>query len=153
MRYLLLLAALIAGPASLADDKPIEGDLAKLQGSWSGKTGRNGVFTTVWTIKGDQVQFDNVTESGKKTTGGTGILALDGQGKPHKTIDSTIVKRQGGIGGGPGIVLGIYEFVDADTIRICNGSPTRPAAFGEDVDGEFRMTFTLKRVTGPKESK
>jgi hypothetical protein len=53
---LLDVALLLAlGNIAPADDKPVKGDLAKLQGTWTGRTGRDGDFLSTMTING----FDN----------------------------------------------------------------------------------------------
>jgi hypothetical protein len=76
--------------------------------------------------------------------GGTSRIAIDELAKPYKTIDDTILTRYGG--GGPDHVFGIYEFIDANTIRICNGFDKRPTDFGGRGSQSF-MVFTLKRET------
>jgi uncharacterized protein (TIGR03067 family) len=146
MRLPLFLVALLvlSTRAVPADDRPIDGELAKLQGTWSGKTGRNGIMITVWTIKKDILESENTLPSGKKV-GGTFKLVVDGQARPHKTIDSLTIRRDGGKGSGPDRVVGIYEFVDKDTIRVCNGAPDRPSEFKAGAGG-LPVMFTLKRL-------
>ena len=145
MRLSLLVAAMLTVLTNAldAEDKPIEGDLAKLQGIWSGPTGRNGMFLTTWTIKGEIVEYENITKDGKKI-GGVCKVAVDERAKPHKAIDQITIAREGGNGSGPKRVLGIYEFIDEDTIRICNDSPKRPTEFKFGENGP-PVLFTLRR--------
>jgi hypothetical protein len=131
-------------PAS-ADDTPKKGDLAKIQGVWKGKTGRNGMFESVMTIKGDTGRLDNTTANGRKI-GLTYKITIDEGAKPHKTLDSSDIVRYGGSGKGADHVFGIYEFVDDNTIRFCNGFDKYPTEFKDGDDGP-PILFTLKRVT------
>ena len=142
-----LAVALLFGLANIAPaaDEPVKGDLARLQGTWVGATGQGGHFQTTFNIKGNLCSFDNVTESGSKI-GGASRITLDELAKPHKTIDQTITSRYGGVGRGPEHVSGIYEFIDANTIRICNGFDKRPTDFEGGGNRSF-MTFTLTRET------
>jgi hypothetical protein len=137
------------GNTAPADEKPKKGDLAKLQGTWTGKTGLDGCLQTTFIFNGDSCLFDNVTKSGEKI-GGTGKVALDELAKPHKTITQTIISRYGGVGRGPDHVFGIYEFIDANTVRICNGFDQRPTDFSGRDSQDF-MVFTLKRETKEEE--
>jgi hypothetical protein len=125
-------------------DKPVQGDLAKLQGVWKGKTGRNGIFESVMTIKGETGRLDNTTPDGNKI-GLTYKLRIDEGAKPHKTIDSFDIVRYGGTGNGPDHVFGIYEFIDDNTLRFCNGFDKYPAEFKGGDPGQS-ILFTLKRV-------
>ena len=137
---------LLVGLANIApaDDKLIKGDLARLQGTWVGRTGQDGRFQTTVTIKENLCSFDNATDSGSKI-GGTSSIVIDELAKPYKTIDANIISRYGGGGGGaPNHVFGIYEFIDANTIRICNGFDRRPTDFQGGASQSF-MVFTLKR--------
>ena len=145
MRFPLFMTAVFVLLASAvpAEDAPIEGDLAKLQGSWSGKTGRNGIFFTVWTINKDTLDCENTMPDGRKV-GFVSKLVVDGRAKPRKTMDCLIIRRNGGSGNAPDRVLGIYEFIDDDTIRVCNNSPERPSEFKQAENG-LPIMFTLKR--------
>lgn len=133
------------GNIALADDKPIKGDLAKFQGRWTGKTGRNDAFQSTMTIKGDVCSFDNVRRDGEKI-GYTSKIEVNGQATPHKAIDQTNIIRYGGSGTGPEQIFGIYEFIDDNTIRICNGFDGRPTEF-KNGDRQAPTLFTLKRET------
>jgi hypothetical protein len=46
------------GNTAPADEKPKKGDLAKLQGTWTGKTGLDGCFQTTFIFNGDLCFFD-----------------------------------------------------------------------------------------------
>ncbi len=136
---------LLLGNSACADDNPIKGHLATLQGTWTGKTGRDGFYQSTMTIKGDVCSFDNVTRNGEKI-GYTSKITVNEKARPHKTIDQTHIVRYGGSGKGADHILGIYEFVDKNTIRICNGFDKRPTEF-KSGDGRPPILFTLKRET------
>ncbi len=146
-RLPLLSIALLFGLANIAPaaDEPIKGDLARLQGTWVATTGQGDRFQTTFNIKGNLCSFDNVTESGSKI-GGTSTITVDELAKPYKTIDQTITSRYGDAGGGPEHVVGIYEFIDANTIRFCNGFDKRPTDF-QGGGSRIFVAFTLKRET------
>ncbi len=126
-----------------AADNPQMSDLARLQGRWTGKTGANGLFQTTMTIKGDTCSLDNIRAGGNRI-GLTGKIVINEQARPHKTIDTMNIIRYGGTGEGPDHVEGIYEFIDDDTIKICNGFNGRPTRFMSG-EGGSSMVFTLKR--------
>ena len=97
---------LLLGNSASADDNPIKGHLATLQGTWTGKTGRDGFYQSTMTIKGDVCSFDNVTRNGEKI-GYTSKITVNEKARPHKTIDQTHIVRYGGSGKGPDHILGI----------------------------------------------
>ena len=75
-----------------ADDKALTGDLAKLQGVWTGKTGRNGILDSVMTIKGDTGRLDNTMPNGK-IIGLTYKFTIDERAKPFKTMDDVWISN------------------------------------------------------------
>ncbi len=126
-----------------ADDKSIKGDLARLQGTW---TGSDPVFQFTMTIKEDVFAFDNIMQNGERI-GLTSRIVVNDRARPHKTIDQTLVSRYGGSPGtAPDHVFGIYEFIDDNNIRINNGFDRRPSEFGDRGPGSSGV-FTLKRKT------
>jgi RNA polymerase sigma factor (sigma-70 family) len=133
------------GDIAPADDKPIEGDLARLQGTW---TARLGQFQSTMTIRGHTSWFDNVAADGSRI-GLISTIDVNDRARPHKTIDATRITRYGPGGRGPDSVLGIYEFLDEDTIRINNGFlGKRPDGFDEGRNGSTSGAFILKREAG-----
>ena len=149
MRRSIFLAALIVASSATADDKAVLGDLARLQGLWTGNLGPNGELTTVWTVRGDTIKSDHFTADGQQANEAVSTIHLEDQAMPHKTIDTVVLTRVGGKPNGPGAVFGIYEFVDDDTIRVCNGWPDRPVEF-KAPKGARRVLFTMKRVAPAK---
>jgi hypothetical protein len=149
----LLSAALLLTLASSiqGDDKPLTGDLAKLQGVWEGKTGRErktgreGMLVTVMTIKGDTGRVDNTTPNGNKI-GLTFKFTINESAKPFKTMDRFDIVRYGGAGTGPNHIFTIYEFLNDNTIRFCNGFDKYPTEF-KSADDFSTTLATLKRVT------
>jgi hypothetical protein len=134
-----------------AVDQPITGDLVRLQGTW---TGSDEVFHFRWTINGNISTFDNTSRDGNNI-GLTGRITVNDRARPHKTIDETVISRYGGAGGGvaPVHVLGIYEFIDENTIRINNGfNNERPTEFGARNSWSSGV-FALKRKTKGDETK
>ncbi len=118
---------ILAAPALAAPPDRPEGDLAKLQGTWTTKAGPNKDIPVWMEIKNDKVSVrlkiplqgleiraegtvkidDSVTPH---TLDWVGFTALDGQDMPE--------------------VLAIYEW-DGEKFRLCNGGPNsdRPTEF------------------------
>ncbi len=134
------------GDIASADDKPIKGDLARLQGTW---TARLDPFESTMIIRGHTFWFDNVAADGSRI-GLIGTIEVNERARPHKTMDKLHITRYSGAGGGPegpDPVLGIYEFLDEDTIRINNGFRARPAGFDEGRSEWYSGAFIMKRET------
>lgn len=138
-----LLALSLLGTAS-ADEAP-KGDLARLQGMWSADVGPDKDVPIRLTFKGKAVTLA-VTLDGKDFEV-KGEIELDDAAKPHKTIDW--VKFVGPQGDEAPANLGIYEFEDADTVKVCNGGPgnERPAEFKAGEQGPPNL-LVLKRDKG-----
>ena len=102
-------------------------------------------------IKGDDCSLDNVLPNGEKM-GFASKIEVNEQARPHKTIDHTDIVRYGGSGNGPDHISGIYEFVDENTIKFCNGFDKRPTEF-KNGNGGPPILFTLKRETKEDKTK
>ncbi|SIO44032.1 uncharacterized domain TIGR03067 protein [Singulisphaera sp. GP187] len=142
LRFVPLFAILFPVLATAADDAP-KGDLAKFQGKWKTSLGPEKNITLTVEIKGSVV-----TASGSAPDGQTfeikGEIKLDAAAKPFKTVDW--VKFVGPDGNESPDNKGLYEFVDDDTIKICNGGPgnDRPTEFKEG-ENEKPSLIVLKR--------
>lgn len=142
-RRVLPVLALLS-PLLLAADNPApKGDLAKFQGKWTMVVAPEHDFTVAVEIKGKAV-----TASGRLPNGDEfeikGEIKLDDAAKPFKTVDW--VNFTGPNGDELPANKGIYELVDADTIKIHNGGPgkERPGAFKDGDVEDSKVTF-LKR--------
>ena len=115
--------------------EPVEGDLAMLQGTWSGAVG-NGGATAILQVRGRSARFALQNAEGRQLLATDGRVELDEAATP-KAMDWVPDEDRGPR------VLSIYEF-DGEAIRICiglgRGDVPRPEAFSED----FR-TFLLSR--------
>jgi uncharacterized protein (TIGR03067 family) len=144
-RILIASIIILSVGTACADDKPATGELAKLQGTWEGRTGRDGRYQTVMTFKKDTGATDNTTVDGKKI-GLSYKFEIDEKADP-KRIHIYDIIRYGGNGSGPAHVYGIYRFIDPDTIEFCNGFDGRyPTEFKNGEPGSS-LLFTLKRGT------
>jgi uncharacterized protein (TIGR03067 family) len=149
-RVLVASFVLIWVHTTVAEDKPLTGDLAKLQGVWKGTTGQDGRFQTVMTLKGQSGALDNTTSDGSKI-GLKYKFDIDEKADPKRMHVFEIV-RYGGNGSGPEHVYGIYRFIDADTIEICNGFDGKyPTEFQPGEQGKSFL-FKLKRDTDAAKS-
>ena len=130
------------GPAS-ADDA-IRGDLAKLQGNWSGVIGRRDNIPVVVEIRGRSVSASFTAPDGEKRTL-RGEIRLDESVSP-KAVDWINFKAQNGDDLPDN--LGIYE-LDGDSFKVCNGGrdKPRPTEFKESEGG----TPTLILLTRQKD--
>ena len=127
-------------------EKPLTGDLAKIQGAWKEKTGGDKHLQFAETFNRNAGAFDSTTSKGKKF-GGTFRFEIDESAKPHRRIHLHDIRRYGkdrgyeGNAGGPNEVFGIYKFMGDNNIMICNRFDGKyPAGFE---NGE--VVFTLKR--------
>lgn len=159
MKRLLLPAALLsiaAASASLptaagADDKATKpgGDLARFQGGWTAKAGPKKNVPVSITIKGNTVALKVSPPNGQEYES-TGELQIDEKARPNKTIDWVKFTRPNGEPAPEN--LGIYEFVDRDTLRVCSGGPgnERPTEFQKGEDGPPSLIVFTRKADAPK---
>jgi uncharacterized protein (TIGR03067 family) len=158
MKHLILSAALLAAtaivtpPAASADDKPLKGDLAKLQGQWKALVGPEKKVPLLLTVEGSAVKIHLTTPDGDQVDL-KGEFKIDDAAKPHKTIDW--VKFTGPNGNEMPDRPGIYTFEDKDTLKVCTGHATdRPTEFVEGEGGEAKpITITFKRESSTEKPK
>lgn len=140
------IAFLLISSAS-ADDKPLKGDLAKFQGTWT-CTYRSADTTMnlVWTCTENRLNTEIGRPGSDSKIFGTCTIELDEQAAPHKLDLVNLVRRspRKTKDTPPVTQMAIYEFIDADTIRICNGFSERPTEFRVG-EGQRRSLFTLSR--------
>ncbi len=144
-----VLLVLSAFAAAAEDKAPTpKGDLGKFQGTWTAKAGPEKNVPITVTIKGDAVTLQITSPNGQDFTS-EGRVKIDENAKPHKTIDW--VKFQGVNGEELPENLGLYEFVDADTLRVCSGGPgkERPTEFKAG-DGGPPNVLVLNRKADSK---
>jgi uncharacterized protein (TIGR03067 family) len=126
-------------------DKPaeIKGDLAKFQGDWTGRGGREGNTEITVAFKGDKVTVAFKTPEGEERTM-KGDVVLDDSAKPHKAI--TFKNFTGPDGNETPEVLGIYALDGDDALKICHGGPgdARPTEIKAGEGGPPRLV-ELKR--------
>lgn len=155
MKRLLAPAAFVLTALSLtfawADEKAEKpkGDLGKLQGKWTSKVkGPDNQEIPILTIINGKTASFKVTIPDGREIEFKGEIKIDEQSKPHKTIDW--VKFTTPMGDAAPDNLGIYEIVDENTIKVCNGGPgnERPSEFKESQDGPPRL-LTMKREVEP----
>jgi len=118
---------LFLAPLAVSADEP-KGDLLKLQGTWTAKVGPEKNVPIAITIKGNAVALKITTPEGVDYST-DGEIKIDDTAKPFKTIDWR--KFTNPKGEDIADNLGIYEFTDADTLRVCSGGPgnDRPTEF------------------------
>jgi uncharacterized protein (TIGR03067 family) len=153
MHRLVFLAAslpLLLPPLAAAADKP-KGDLGQLQGTWTAKIGPEKQADAVFTFEGDDVRLELTGPQGRRVEL-KGKVKLGEAARPHKTIDWVRFTRPNGEDAPEN--LGLYEFTDADTLRVCNGGPgnERPTEFKAGDDGPPNL-LVLKRKDKEKETK
>lgn len=130
--------------AAAADDDAPKGDLGKFQGKWKATVGPEKNVTLSILIKKSAVTATIAAPDGQEFEI-KGEIKLDETAKPTKTVDW--VKFIGPDGNEAPDNKGLYELVDADTIKVCNGGPgnDRPTEF-KDGDGGNPSLIILKRA-------
>jgi uncharacterized protein (TIGR03067 family) len=127
-----------------ADEKPIKGDLARFQGTWTASAGDNDEVVITMTVKANTYTAKWDSGDGTKVEL-KGELRMNDEAKPNKTIDFFNSKRNDGEDVKD--ALGIYEF-DGDKIKLCagDGGEERPTEFKKGSDGTpHLLTFTRKK--------
>jgi uncharacterized protein (TIGR03067 family) len=152
MRRLLFTAALWlsgAAVAHAADDAPaLKGDLDRLQGTWVAKFREDKDTPFLTTIV---VTFKDNTVFMKTRPGDAAVVEerfefrIDETARPRKMVD-WIRKKNSNDEAMPES-YGIYEFVDADTVRFCSGGPGkyRPTEFKGGEGNTPPHLVTIKR--------
>jgi uncharacterized protein (TIGR03067 family) len=136
--------ALLASPVFADDkDKPAKGDLAKFQGTWTSSFGANNEVGLVVTFKESAAHVKFTIGDGQSIEV-DGAIKLDEKAKPHKTVDWVDFKAPQGDAAPDN--FGIYEFIDDNTLKVCNGGPgnERPTEFKAGDSGAPQL-ITLKR--------
>lgn len=127
-----------------AADKPLPGDLAKIQGTWLAKTGPDDEILIKLMVK------DNTYTASYDSGDGTkveirGEVRMNDKATPNKTAD--FFKTQRNDGEDTRDNLGIYE-VTADTFKLCVGGAgnERPTEFkGGERGTPLLLNFTRKK--------
>jgi uncharacterized protein (TIGR03067 family) len=141
------LGAATIGAGSLAraraDEAPLSGDLAKLQGQWTATFGPKNIVV-VLTIKGSGAVLAFSSPDGQSRES-KGQIKIDETVKPYKTLDW--IKFSTPSGDAAPTNLGIYK-LSGDSITICNGGPgnERPTEFKAGEGGQPQL-FVLNRKT------
>lgn len=146
-----LLSAAFTATAVTAADKPLKGDLAKIQGRWAGMGGPQKDIATEYTFEGDSFKLRFTSPSGD-FGGIDGRFKMDESAMPHRTID--FVEQNGLRVPRLRDTLAIYAFMDDETLKICN--PVRNARRPDDFvasEGGGSGTIVLKRVAGSDKPK
>jgi uncharacterized protein (TIGR03067 family) len=126
------------------EDKPIKGDLGKLQGTWESTTGPNDEVVITMTVKVNAYTAKWDKGDGTKIEL-RGELRVNDKATPNKTIDFFNTKRDDGEDARDS--LGIYEFED-DKVKFCVAGPgeERPTEFKRGDDGAPHLiVFTKKK--------
>ena len=134
----------LAIPCVLAQDKPLDGDLKKLQGKWSTKAGPDSANVTL-ILETGKISFVIPAPTGEeKTIAGT--FTIDEKAEPKVITWSGMKVDDRPLPD----VEGIYTFDGEDTLKIAGGSgKERPKAFvekGKESEGARANTMVFTRV-------
>jgi uncharacterized protein (TIGR03067 family) len=141
----LFVCGLVLSASVAADDKNLEGDLAKLQGRWTATVGAEGMQPMTMEIKGDELAILVTTFQGRGYAL-KGQIKLDGSSSTKaKAMDWTKLAVNGKEGPD---VLAIYE-LDGDTLKVCSAGPgkERPASMATEnnANGSPSRNLVFKR--------
>ena len=127
-----------------AEEKPIQGDLAKFQGVWLTRAGANDEVVVTMTVKVNAYTATWDSGDGTKVVL-KGEVRVNDQATPTKTVDFFNNQRNDGDDARDN--LGIYE-VDGDKIKVCLGGAgnERPTEFKKGEGGSpLLLIFTKKK--------
>lgn len=122
----------------------VKGDLAKLQGDWTGKVGPENDIPVTMTVKGRSMTFVVNPPDGNEFIL-RGEITLDESKQPFKTIDWTKITLPDG--GAVPDHHGLYRFDGDTTFEVCTNSPAdeRPTEFKTGAGGEPRIHVYKKK--------
>ena len=148
---MILCSLVVVALLAPADDKPASapkaGDRARLQGTWVGKLGRQGI-DVVMEVVGDKVVMtvtDPATPDRKVTIEGEYKLV---ETKTPRWWD--FVRGKSDDGKDIPDSKAIYE-LDGDNLKVCQGlGRDRPAEFKDTVPGSPQLIVFTRKKDGPK---
>lgn len=127
-----------------ADDKPLEGDLGKIQGKWSTMVGPEKTIPMTLEVKGTELTILVTPGQGQgRAYTLKGQIKLDDAATP-KAMDWTKMTANGKAGAD---IQSIYE-LDGDNLKVLGAGPgqARPAAFKSDNASDTRdRSMVFKR--------
>lgn len=141
--------------AAVAEDNPLKGDLAKLQGKWTAtvEIGPGNKHCFLFQFEGNTLRI-RATTSNRQESERTVKFKIDESGTPHKAMDWITRIDVNGVERSD--VPAIYAFENDDILKICqpvvlSERPERPKEFGPAVPGpgavgSSTFTFTFTRV-------
>ncbi len=151
-RVALLFLAFSAASITVADDKPLQGDLLKFQGTWTSQSGADKGTKIQVIVKGSEVKL-SISKSDGNDFEFEGEITLDENTKPHKSIAwRKLTNPDGGL---LGDIQSIYVFEDDDTFKVCSGGPgeDRPTEFKDGEGSSPHMTVLKRQKTSEKPEK
>jgi uncharacterized protein (TIGR03067 family) len=135
-----LAALIVVAPRLLAAEDKVEGDLKKLQGTWTSVSG-DGSGKITYTIQGKKFKLEAPSRSYEMT------LILDEKAKPDKTIDFQIDEGPEDAKGKTS--KGIYKLEGDDKFIYCFAPMgDRPTKF--ETEGYEKIVMTLTREKDKK---
>jgi uncharacterized protein (TIGR03067 family) len=127
-------ALVVVGPSVRSAEDKDGGDLKKLEGKWTAKSGDGGKVT--YTFKGKKLKIEAPSREYAMT------VTLDAAAKPEKTIDFKIDEAPDDAKGKTS--KGIYK-IDGEKLTICTSAPgkDRPKEFAQVEDESY--LFAMKK--------
>lgn len=139
-----LVIVAMAAPALLAQDKPAEGDLKKLQGKWTAKAGPEATAVTL-ILESGKITFEIPVPTGEVKTI-EGAFTIDETTNPKSISWNNMKIEDRSLPD----VEGIYALDGDDTLKIAGGNGQgRPKAFvekGQEGEGGRANTMVFTRV-------
>ena len=142
-----LALVMFAGTVSRGDDKPLEGDLKKIQGKWTTSAGPAST-PLFFAFEKNRLNITVAAPNGEEITI-SGEFTIEDSGKP-KQLDMLNMRNASGA---LPKRLAIYEFDGDDKLKIAGGpdEKTRPKEMIEKAEGQGRAnTLVFTRVKEEK---
>ncbi len=143
-RFLAALVVVVtAASAVMADDKPLDGDLKKLQGKWTTKAGPEAAPVFLTFDKG-KIAFQVIAPTGDQKII-AGEVTIDEKAAPKSMNWSNMKLGRNDVPG----TQAIYVLDGEDTLKIAGGGKDRPTEFiekGKALPGLRPNTMIFTRV-------